>query len=96
MGIKERLLHLEDPTIASHYFMAAVAEYDRGFLTARQISTIFSLTVRDETTIDELLTNRRAQSEDGREMLHEYLMLAEFNILDYASVSAFETRFNLT
>lgn len=43
MGLYERILSLEDPKIAVHQFMAALAEYERGNMTAGEIVTAFEL-----------------------------------------------------
>lgn len=55
MGLYERLMHLETPHIPAHSFMAALGEYERGFMTPAQITAAFTLSPAEQTEAAALL-----------------------------------------
>ncbi len=92
MGLYERILRLEEPKIAVHGFMAALAEAKRGRITLIQLRNLFNLTEADVTDLQAL----RDRFDDligplGGVELHDVLLLADAG-LEYTTVAALKAR----
>jgi subtilase family serine protease len=84
-SLLDRVMGGTDDPISSHDIMAALAEYERGFLTKAQIATAFELTSEQQDQLQEFLDNIDS-STITRQLVHDVLMLGEAGFYTKANV----------
>lgn len=87
MGLLDRILALEEPNIAIHPFMAALAEYKRGVVTGANIVTKFELSVGETTALQNWLDNLDTDV-ITRALIHDVLLLGEVGLYTKAQVQS--------
>jgi len=76
MSLLGRLSGREENKIAVHTFMALLAEYKRGAITAQQAINALELSAGEVTQVQALITRIDANQVD-RAMIHDVLLLLE-------------------
>lgn len=93
MAFYRRLIGLDDPKIAIHQFMAAMAEFRRGRVTAAQIATAFNLDAAEQAEVTTLRARVTSDALTAAE-IHDVGLLAESG-LAYTTEAAMKTRFGV-
>ncbi len=93
MALYRRLIGLDDPMIAIHQFMAAVAEFKRGRVTAGQIATAFNLNAGEQTEVG-VLRDRVTADLLTADEIHDVVLLAQAG-LAYTTEASLKTRFGV-
>lgn len=94
MGIYERLMHLEEPSLPAHYVAAAINDIIFGSQTAAAMKAAFGLTLAEGVELDVLLatiTGNLATRAMRVNEIHYVLMLGEGKIF-YATGAAVRLR----
>jgi hypothetical protein len=96
MGFYERVLRLEEPSLAVHLIRGVSAEWKRGQLTNAQARTILSLSVAEALEL-QTLVNRIDAAENPltAQEIEDVLFLAERRFAPYDTVAALKTRFGV-
>lgn len=91
MPLYDRLMGFAQPKLPVHQFMAMVAEVVRGHVTQQQAIDAFTLAT-DEITDTTTLAQRVTSAALTEQEVHDVLLLAERQIVPYATVVAVKAR----
>ena len=96
MSLLAKLMGIEEPSVAVHYFYAALKELHYGAVTRANIVSHFGLSTEDEVELDVLIAKYQSVGNNEKlefvEFIHAVFMLAESGAPGYTTTAELNTR----